>query len=439
MHIWVVCQYYKPEPGAPSARLAGLAEAWQSKGHKVTVLTAIPNHPTGVVPDAYRNRGKFFEEELDGVTVKRHWLKIAPNEGMKNRVMSHLTFALSLLVNLFRKNGERPDVVIASSPSFFSVASGWLLARRWRAKFVFEVRDPWPGIFVELGVLQQGFTLRALEWLEMFLYRRADAVVTVTESLAKDIISRGIPAEKVHVVTNGLSDRNFARALQARTDGSVDRLRTDLQLNPLSKIVLYLGTHGISQGLGQVLDAAKTLMTRSDILFLFVGDGADKARLKRIAQGMPNVQFMPAQPGDSVWSYYALANVCLVPLRDIAGFRKLIPSKLFETLGSGRPTLAAVAGEAAQLLRQNGVALVVPPEDSEKIAYGLLKMIDHPEQAERIGQKAQEWVKANYLHSTLGARYLNILTGLTDGKAAAPATPPATSAATPPTEADHAS
>ncbi len=410
MKIWLICQYYKPEPGAPSARLSGLARIWAGEGHNVTVLTAVPNHPRGIVPPEYREKPSFLKEDIDGIPVWRHWLYVTPNEGFAKKVMSHLSFAATVLfTNLRHKAIDCPDVIVASSPSFFAVFSAWILAKRYGVPFVIEVRDLWPGIFVELGVMKPGFVLNTLEKLELFLYRQAAAVVTVTRGFAENITERGIDASKVFVITNGVSDSEIDHGQDALVDGSVDKLRGELQINPLTKVVLYIGAHGTSQALGQVVDAARLLMSRNDILFLFVGDGADKERLKRIARGMPNVQFIPSQSKERVWHFYNLAYIGLVPLRDVPGFKSFIPSKMFEIMAAGTVGLGAVTGEAAQIMKNSGGFAVVPPEDPEKMAHAIVDLIEDPEKAQKMGESGRRYVSEKFRHSLLGRQYLGIL------------------------------
>lgn len=412
MNIWLICQFYKPEPGAPSARLSGFAKYWQKSGHDVTVLTAIPNHPNGVIPEEYHNKPAFFEDEVEGMRVLRHWLYITANEGFVKKTLSHLSFAFSLLKNIFSTK-HKPEVIVASSPAFFAAISAWLLSVRYRVPFVMEVRDLWPGIFVELGVLKKGIILSLLEWVELFLYKRAAAVIPVTRGFANDIIKRGVPAEKVHVITNGVSDFEFDNATKPLNDGSVDRLRSELQISPLTKVVLYIGTHGSSQALGQVVDAARQLINRSDILFLFVGDGADKARLKKLASGMPNVQFIPSQPKERVWHFYNLSYASLVPLKDIPGFDTFIPSKMFEIWASGTVVVGCVRGEAANIMTESKGAMVVPPEDAEKLSKAIEVIADDPDRAKQMGEAGRQHVAQNYLHSQLGQRYLSVLAQIT--------------------------
>lgn len=417
MNIWLICQYYKPEPGAPSARLSGFAHVWQNEGHKVTVLTAIPNHPKGIIPADYQGRGRYFSEKIDGVEVWRHNLYVTPNEGFIKKARSHLSFAFSLLRKNFLRTKQKPDVIIVSSPAFFAAISAWLLSVRYRVPFVMEVRDLWPGIFVELGVMKKGVLLSLLEKIELFLYRRAKAVVTVTNGFAKDIAERKINPSKIFVITNGVADTELETAANIQNDNhSTERLRNELQISPFTKVVLYIGTHGGSQALGQVIDAARILMNRGDILFLLVGDGADKARLQKLAKSMPNVQFLGSQPKKRVWQFYNMAYINLVPLKDIPGFATFIPSKMFEIMAAGKVSVGCVAGEAAEILQESRGAIVVPPEQPEKLARAIVGLVDSPERAEKMGNAARDFVGKKYRHSLLAKQYLGILNRVTAPK-----------------------
>ncbi len=409
MRIWVISQAFKPEPCTPSVRLASLAKQWQKSDIDVSVLTAMPSYPNNHLYEPYQNKSSFMTEEIDGVHVYRHWLHLSPEKTTKSRLIRQATFALSLLKNIILPSGGSPDVIIASSPSFIPTISAWVLSLRFGAKFIFEVRELWPSSFIELGLLKDGKILDFLIKVEMFLYKRADAIITVTDKLAESLVSRGIPRRKIHVISNGADDDEIIKTEQALKDGSVERLRTELQISPMTKVVMYMGEHENAQALGQVIDAAKMLLSRSDILFLLVGDGSDKQRLKSISRGLPNMQFIHTQDLQRNSTFYGLADICLIPLKDIEGLKSIIPPKLFESMSSGKPCIASAAGETAEAINKSRTALIVPPENSEKIAYAILKLIDNPDKAKLLGLKGQKWVSDNFLYSKLANDYLNVL------------------------------
>jgi glycosyltransferase involved in cell wall biosynthesis len=403
VRIAYFCQYFVPESAAPAARVSELAHAWTAAGHEVTVVTGLPNHPTGVVPEAYR-RVVFQRERLREVDVWRNWLYATPNEGFVKKTLSHLSFMLSTLVlSVPRLRGH--DVLIVSSPSFFVVITVCIAHWLWRIPYVFEVRDLWPGVFVELGVLKNRLLIRTLEWIEMFLYRRADRVVVVTESFRDVLVGRGLSPDSVSVITNGVDATLFQPSQEGR-----ESIRRQHELDD-SFVVLYIGAHGISQGLGSILEVARRLTDSATVRFVFVGDGAQKAKLmsQAAAMGLTNVRFLPSQPRDSVPAWYNAADVVLVPLRNIPMFETFIPSKMFEILACARPIVASVRGESRRIFERSQGALVVDPEDAEGIARAIARLEQDPALQTRLGQSGRRFVLAEYDRRVLAQRYFELL------------------------------
>ena len=287
MRIIIVTHYFPPETGAPQARLSALAAAWAADGDDVTVLTGMPNHPTGVVPPEYRGAIR-RRERRDGYRVLRTWLYATPNEGVVRKTVCHLSFMITSVLLGGRASGPA-DVVVVSSPTFFAIGAGWLLARLKRARLVVEVRDLWPAIFTELGVLTSRPVIRVLERLELAAYAAADTVIVVSDGFRANLIERGVPASKVHTIRNGVSLGEFDPGAQPDA-----QLRARLGADLGDCVVLYAGTHGISQGLTSVAEAAARL-TGEAIRFAFVGEGADKQRLQhRVTElGLRNVTLLP--------------------------------------------------------------------------------------------------------------------------------------------------
>lgn len=405
MRIVYLCQYFVPEPGAPAARLRDMARSWVQRGHSVTVVTGMPNHPTGVVQAPFIGR-LIARETMDGVTVLRNWLYATPNEGLVRKTLSHLSFMVSALVLGYARLGAA-DVIIASSPSFFAVISAWIMSRMRKIPFVFEVRDLWPAVFVDLGVLTNPFVIRALESVEMFLYQRAALVVTVTEGFRKRLLARGLPPEKVVTITNGAAIESF-------TPGPRDNaVRTELGL--AGKFVVgYIGAHGISQGLELVLQAAQRLRDDADIVFLLVGEGARKRALLELREKLRlnNVIMLPAQAHQRVREYYCASDVCVVPLRQLALFGTFIPSKMFEIMACAVPVIGAVEGEAREILERSGGARLITPEDDVALADAVRWFKLHPGESRLVGAAGRAFVTAHYDRQVLADRYAGALQAL---------------------------
>ncbi len=402
MNVILLCHYFAPEPGAPSARLFEISREWAKHGHAVKVVTCFPNHPTGVVPPRYRGRLQVVDD-LGDIRVYRNWTYVTSNEGVLKKTIGHLSFmATSVLLSLFRTGPA--DVVVVSSPTFFSIFSGYVFSRIKRAPLVLEIRDLWPAAIIELGVLRNRALIYVLEALELWAYRAANHVVVVTEAFKENLVSRGIAAEKVTVITNGVDLERYSPGPKSEAVGEMLDCRG-------KSLVLYIGALGMSQGLESVIGAAERLKGRGDVVFALVGEGAEKARLQRLAAelGLAGVRFLPAQPKERMPDFYRTADVCLVPLRNVALFKGFIPSKMFEIMACGRPIVASLAGEAAHILDRSGGAVVVPPEDSAAIAGAILGLVEDRVARNRLGAAGAAFVARHYDRAKLALEYERLL------------------------------
>ena len=400
MKIVIVTHYFPPEVGAPQARLGDFARLWAAAGHDVHVITGMPNHPTGVIPDEYRGRVR-GDEEVDGYRVTRCWLYATANEGIVKKALGHLSFMVTSVLLGFRRVG-RPDVVMVSSPTFFAIGSAWLLSRLKRARLIVEVRDLWPAIFIELGVLTNKQAIRVLERLELVAYRAADAVVVVSDGFKQHIAARGIDSSTIHTIRNGVDLERFVPAEQNAA------WRAELGAGE-RMLALYIGAHGISQGLTTVIDAA-ALLTDDEVQVALVGDGADRAAVERHRDDLDlaNVSMRQSVERNEVPDVLAAADICLVTLRDIPLFTTFIPSKIFELLAAGKPIVAAVAGEPAGILRDAG-AVVVAPEDASALATAIRELSSDADRRTEMGVRGREYVERNFDRRVLATEYLAIM------------------------------
>ena len=264
MRILFLTDNFPPEGNAPASRTYEHAVRWVRAGHEVTVITGAPNFPEGVIFPGYRNRW-YAVEDMDGIRVVRVKTYITANQGFNRRTLDYLSFMVTgFLAALIQ---PRLDVIVGTSPQFFTVCAAWVLALFRRRPWVFELRDLWPASIRAVGAMGDSRAMRALESLEMTLYRNADAMVTVTETFRRELIERGIDGAKIHTVINGVDPgRYFPQPKPA------DLLRAlDLEGR---FVVGYIGTQGLAHALHLVLEAAALLRRRREIVFLFVGSGA---------------------------------------------------------------------------------------------------------------------------------------------------------------------
>lgn len=403
MRILLVTHYFPPEIGAPQARLSEMARRWAEHGDDVTVLTGMPNHPTGVIPSGYRKKIR-VEEHTEGYRVLRTWLYATPNEAFVKKTLGHLSFMASSVLLGARRSGPA-DVVVVSTPTFFSIFAAWALAKIKRAPLVLDVRDLWPAIFVELGVLTDRRVIAVLERLELWAYRQAALVVVVSDGFRDDLIRRGVPTAKVHTVRNGADIDRFTPG------GDPGPGRATLGAAPDETLVVYVGAHGLSHGLDTVLDAAAKLAGQP-IRVALVGEGArrDALAAEVAARGLANVTMRRGVPRDEVAGLLAGADICLVPLRDVPLFSTFIPSKMFEYLAAGKAVIGAVRGEPARILREAG-AVVVDPGDPGALAAAIDELAADPQRRAAMGEEGRRYVVEHFDRRKLADRYRDLLAG----------------------------
>jgi glycosyltransferase involved in cell wall biosynthesis len=411
MKILYVSQYFPPEMGAPAARAAELSRHWAAAGHEVTVLTGFPNHPTGVVPPEYR--GKFrrlvVREKTDGVNVVRTWLLPVPNRKAHERMLNYSSFCASAAsTGLFL---SRPDVVIATSPQLLVGLAGWWLARCKRLPFVFEVRDLWPESLAAVGVGKSNSPLhRALAKIAGFLYRRADRVVVVTPAFQDYLVKHWrVPREKISVIENGVETKLFAP--EPSTEESATRLRRELGAEGKFS-VSYIGTMGMAHGLETIITAAAQLHAENpEIVFLMIGDGADKERIVALARerGLTNLRFVDQQPRERIPAYICASDVCLVPLKKNDLFKTVIPTKMLEFMSCARPVILGVDGQAREILEEARGGLAIEPENSQALVKAIRYLSANPEVARELGRNGRQHILRKYSRGQTAGKYILML------------------------------
>jgi glycosyltransferase involved in cell wall biosynthesis len=371
MHILFLTDNFPPEVNAPASRTHEHCREWVAAGHRVTVITCVPNFPTGRAFAGWRNR-PWQRSVVDGIRVVRVWSYITANEGFARRILDYTSYMLTaFLASLFVR---RVDIVVGTSPQFFTAVAGWAVGAVKRVPFVFELRDLWPESIKAVGAMQESAAIRWLEKLELFLYRHAARIVSVTHSFRRTLIDRGIDSAKIDVITNGVDIRRFT---PRDKDAALER---ELGFDGCF-VAGYIGTHGMAHALETLLQAMQMLQSHPqgrDIRLLLLGDGARKAALQEQARqmGLDNVRFVDTVPKHEVTRYWSLLDVSIIHLRRTELFTTVIPSKLFECMGMGIPVLHGVAGESAEIVQREEVGRTFEPENADQLVRGLLLLRD---------------------------------------------------------------
>jgi glycosyltransferase involved in cell wall biosynthesis len=402
MHILFLTDNFPPEGNAPATRTYEHAREWVKLGHKATIITGAPNFPEGKVFDGYKNDW-YSKSYLDGIEVRRVKTYITANEGFTKRILDFMSFMVSSFVaGLFVK---KADVIVGTSPQFFTAISAWALAAIKFKPFVFELRDIWPASITAVGAMGRSLPIRILEKVEMFLYKRADKIISVTHSFKTELVDRGVNGDKIDVVLNGVDLTKYTPV------NSKDKCFAE-EFDLRDKFVVgYIGTHGMAHALDKVVEAAELITDIKDVRILFAGGGAAKAAIQKLVKqkNLDNIVFIPRQAKETMPRLWALCDVSLISLKDADLFKTVIPSKIFEAMGMGLPMIASVPlGEASTIILESGAGVVIPPENPTKLAEIILELYDNGERRNHLATQAR-LSAARYCRKRFAKEMLNIL------------------------------
>ena len=403
MRILFFSHYFPPEGNAPASRTFENCKRWVQDGHDVTVITCAPNVPKGVVYEGYRN-ALFQRETIEGISVIRVWSYMAANEGTVRRILNYVSYMLCATVSaLFVR---RPDIIVATSPQFFCGWAGVFASRLRRTPFLLEIRDIWPESIQAVGAMQSGRIVRFLEWLELKMYAAARHIVTVGEGYRQRLLEKGVQSKDITVVMNGVDpDLFFPREPDLK-------LKADLGLTG-KFICSYVGTIGMACGLNVVLECAERLKKEGneEIAFLLVGDGAVREELENEARhrSLDNVIFTGQEDKKLIPAILSITDASLVHLRKTDFFRTVMPSKIFETAGMGRPIINGVEGFAAQFIEDAGCGICIESENATELLSAVKYMSEHSQEADAMGQAGYRYVTKYFNRNELAREYARVL------------------------------
>ncbi|MBE6298516.1 MAG: glycosyltransferase family 4 protein [Bacteroidales bacterium] len=382
MKILFLSDNFPPEVNAPATRTLEHCKEWVKAGHEVTVITCHPNYPIGKVYSGYKNSWKSVEE-VEGIKVIRVWTYIASNKGFAKRILDYISFSItSFFAGLFLKC----DIIVATSPQFFTALSGRTLHFFKRKPWIMEVRDLWPDSIKSVGAMKDGIVLRYFSKEEMWCYRSAKQIVVVTDTFKEVISGRGIPASKISVIKNGANLNLFTP--REKPAHLVEKY------GMAGKTVLgYVGTIGMAHKIDFLIDCVKEL---PHCILMIMGDGAEKeAMIEKVKkENVTNVVFIDSVSKEQVPDYVALQDLALVNLRRDPLFTTVIPSKIFETSAMHIPIMLGVDGEARKLVEQYGAGLYYEPENKASFLEKLNIMLSSKQKYEECQAGCDKLAKA---------------------------------------------
>lgn len=400
MKILVVHQFFLG-PGEPGGtRFNDFARVWRRHGHDVRVVASSVGYDDGRRTPMV---GPWRTEMVDDVPVRRAWTLEHPRGQRWRRFASMLGFGITATGSATAFLRFKPDVVIASSPALTAAIPGMFAAARFDCPFVFEVRDLWPESAVTTGVMgADSRVVRAAEALEAAACEQADRVVGVTDAIVDDMVRRGlIDRERTATIPNGVDLERLPK---------IDRAALRKQLGWSGKFVaIYAGAHGIANRLEQLVDAARLLRKREDILLVSVGRGPERASLMQRSRDLDNLVWLDGVEPDEAYGLVAAADAALVLLQANPTFHTVFPNKMFVAMAAEVPVVLAVDGVARDLVLQNHAGVFVRPESPEDLAATIGFLARDPAQCLQMGWSGRDLVERRFNREDHAQQYLSLL------------------------------
>jgi glycosyltransferase involved in cell wall biosynthesis len=395
-------QYFATRRRSTATRSYELARRLVDRGHRVTIVS---RDTRMLEAGRHERRGKVVaREQVDGIDVLFLNVPYANRYPTPVRLASFTAFTIA--ASVAGALGRKPDVVFASSTPLTIGIAGLATARLKHAPFVFEIRDLWPAVPIELGVLKSGTAIKSAEWLEQRLYDGAERVVVLSEGAREALVERGIPAEKLVLIPNAADLDVF------RPDVVDEEFRAKHGLEGRF-VALYAGAMGRANGLDQLVDAADALRRWGDnrIAIVALGDGGERQRLEERARelGLDNLRFLPAVPKEELAGIVGAADVTLTIFAPYAVLETNSPNKFFDSLAAGKPVVVNLDGWLRRLVEANEAGVWVPAGNAEGLAGALSSLAANPEKVEAMGRNARALAEREFGRDEMADRLVRTL------------------------------
>lgn len=368
MKITVITQYYKPEMGAPQNRLYEMCRGLKDNGADVSVITGMPNYPTGKIFDSYK--GKFtMTETLDEMEVKRYWLYASNARKVLPRIWNMISFSIMVLFSLRYLRKRHNDYIIVESPPLTLGESALILAKLTKVKLVLNVSDLWPLSAKELGAMSEtGLPYRCLEKLEHHLYKKSLFCIGQSQEIVDYIADHG--AKEVYLFRNGVDPTRFEGIDVKPEEGK-------------AKLV-YAGLLGFAQGIADICKSVN--FAELGMEFHIYGAGGEQAEIETAIAENPNrgICYHGVVSRQELPSKLKEANMTLIPLvKNIFG---AVPSKIYESMAAGLPIMFVGEGEGARIVKENNIGLVAHSKDYKGLEENIKFAVSHPEEMKKMSE-----------------------------------------------------
>lgn len=402
MKIVYISQFYYPEPHSIHKELA---ETLSSYGHEVTVVTSYPNYPLGRIYDGWKQKLFGQWESINGVSILRCPVWPDHSKSVLLRGLHFISFTLSsILLTFFRVPPS--DVFLVHHPPPSLAISAWLFNKRGNCPYVFRMADLWPEFIAGAGVSKSKILFKIVEFLMQFIYRTSLHIIVPSPGFKRRLINKSVSANKISVVSNYADESiYYPQEKDKELQQKVGIKETDI-------IILYAGNIGQPQRIDVLVDSMKFINRRPEIKLFIIGDGQYKKDLQRtcLNERIESVIFFDQMLPEDVNRYYSIADALFIQLEDQLIWNDTIPSKIYAYMLAGRPIIAAIKGDGADVVSASQGGYICEPCNARAIADCILNIADMSiEDRMLMGKNSYNYVINNFSKNLMIKSIENVL------------------------------
>lgn len=413
MRVLLIHQYFLEEDDPGGSRWNEMSKIWSEEGNEVVVLAGMIHANASQKRQEYK-RKHFVRKQHDKVIVWRCHVSESYNKSFTGRLWGYFSFMFSSLwAGLFKVKGKF-DVIIVTSPPLFVGASGYIISKLKRIPFVFEVRDLWPESAIDTGVLTNKMIIKMAFWFERFIYKKACLINVLTPAFYRTLKEvKKVPEQKLIMIPNA-SDFSLSEEVLLNFDRDSFRKKMDLDGH---FVITYIGAHGVANHLQQLILAAKRLED-TNVLFLLIGDGMEKEKLKKMAFDMDvrNIKFLDPVAKKDVFKYIIASEMGASVLKKVDAFKTVYSNKSFDYMSCKTPILMAIDGVSRSLVEEANCGMYVEPENINAYDKQIRIYLSDPSRAKEEGNNGYEYARKNFDRAVLSKKYLEAVKERTKNK-----------------------
>ncbi len=400
MHILYIHQHFATPAGSTGTRSYEFARRWVRAGHKVTLITG--HYDVGGLQV---NKVLYQKQTIEGINVVVVGTKYSNKQSHLRRITSFLSFGLLSIYAGMRTKGV--DVIYASSTPLTVGIPAMVIKWLKRVPFIFEVRDQWPEIPIELNIITNRFLIKILLWLEKTIYKNCSSLITLSPGQA-DGVRKVLTEEKpITVIPNSCDTDVF----KPNVDGSIVRQKKGWGDK---FVLLHTGAMGKVNDLDFVIEAAEQLKDNSDIIFVLIGDGTQKPSIENKVKklGLTNVEILSSVPKGELPEFYAAVDIGLVIIGNFPIIEHNCANKFFDSLSAGKPVLLNYSGWQRKILEDNEAGLGCTLCNLDEFVERVLYLKSHIQQVEKMGQNARRVAVEKFSRDRLAKQALESISSV---------------------------